>query len=178
MLSCDWSKVLKAGAPELPKNLHGLLPGSFVNFFAQQTSLPSGHLASWAELINTFKTSNEVVRGLILGLFLLSSHKSGWTQLDSEWKENVLILSKGKKILLFLQFLVLLSNLYWHLLRCHSKTKLIRRGRYCSDEFELEFPELSQAELKKFRAESSRQFSSWNRAETELTICISINGKF
>ena len=40
---------------------------------------------------------------------------------------------------------------------------------YCSDEFELEFPELSWAKLKGFRAELSQteafQFSSWNRAE-------------
>ena len=80
MLLCDWSKVLKASGPELPKNLHGLLPGSFVNFIAQQTSLSSGHLASWAELINTFKIDigkGILIRGLILGLFLLSSHKSG-----------------------------------------------------------------------------------------------------
>ena len=39
---------------------------------------------------------------------------------------------------------------------------------FCSsDEFELKFPELSQAELKGFRAKSSRagafQFLSWNQ---------------
>ena len=42
-------------------------------------------------------------------------------------------------------------------------------GKYCSDEFELEFPKLSRAELKGFRAESSQaeafQFSSWNQVE-------------
>ena len=47
-----------------------------------------------------------------------------------------------------------------------------------SDEFELKFSKLSQAELKRFRAESSGagafQFSSWN----ELTIFMSISSKF
>ena len=71
-----------------------ILPGFFVEFFAQQTSLSLGHLASWAEPINPFKISNVVVRGLTLGLFLLSSHKSGLTQLDSGWKGNIFILSK------------------------------------------------------------------------------------
>ena len=43
-----------------------------------------------------------------------------------------------------------------------------------SDEFELEFPKLNQAELKGFRAE----LGHFNfRAETELTICMSISSK-
>ena len=45
-----------------------------------------------------------------------------------------------------------------------------------SDEFELKFPELSRAELKRFRAELSQAGAFQFQAETKLTICISILG--
>ena len=40
--------------------------------------------------------------------------------------------------------------------------------KYCSDEFELKFPKLSQAELKGFRAKSTRVKQSWGISIFEL----------
>ena len=63
-----------------------------MNFVAQQMLPCSEQLAFWAELINTLRMSSEAALGLVLILFLLSSHKSCWTQLDSEKEEKIMVM--------------------------------------------------------------------------------------